>query len=419
MTCRLSTLSNGLRVASEYLPGVESVAVAVSVDVGARYEGEEEGGISHLLEHMAFKGTQKRSARQIAEEFDMIGGQFNAYTSLEHTVYYAKVLKEHWPLALDILADILQHSAFDADELRREQGVILQELAMHHDTPDDVIFDLFDETAFPRQPMGRSILGTAEKVASTTREDLMAYMGKHYVPSRMVVSAAGNVEHAVFVEQAAELFALPAAGGGVKPEPARYGGGDKRKHRRLEQVHLLAGFEGVGVAHADYFALQLFSGILGGGMSSRLFQEVREKRGLAYHVSAMVSGYSDAGVLSIYTASGAASARELPLILMDEVKRMERGIESAELLRAKNQQKAELLMARENPSTVAGWIGRHLLMFGRAIPLEEITARIDAVSVEEVQALTPKLLASPLTLAALGPVKALPKYASVRKRSLG
>ncbi len=413
MTYNISILNNGLRVCSEFLPGVESVAVAVSVDVGARYEEPQEGGISHLLEHMAFKGTHARSARRIAEEFDSIGGQFNAYTSMEQTVYYTKVLKEHVPVAVDILADILQHSVFDAEELKREQEVIQQELAMHIDTPDDLIFDLFDETAFPDQPMGRSILGTAELIASHGREDVMAYMQKHYQPSRMIVSAAGNIKHADFVQWAGDYFTLTESGIVPRPMPAVYGGGELRRSRKLEQLHLLTGLEAVSVKDPDFYALQAFSSVLGGGMSSRLFQEVREKRGLAYHVSSMVSAYADVGVLCVYTASGADKAKELPIILMDEIRRMGEGVSLEELGRAKNQQKAELLMARENPSTVAGWIGRHLLVFDRYIELPEILRHIDAVQQADITRMAEKLCASKLTLAALGPIKGLPKYETV------
>ncbi len=288
MTYQCSALPNGLRVASEYLPGVESVAVTVSVNVGARYENPQEGGISHLLEHMAFKGTSKRNARQIAEEFDNIGGQFNAYTSLEHTVYYAKVLKEHAHIAVDILSDILQNSLFDEQELIREKEVILQEIAMHHDTPDDLIFDLFDAVAFPDQPMGRSILGTAQKVSAITREEMIAKMQKHYRPGRMVLSLAGNLRHEQAVQWAGEYFSNTGISEQTAPEPAAYQGGDTRQSRKLEQLHLVAGLQGVSLEHPDYYALQLFSAILGGGMSSRLFQEIREIRGLAYTLNSSV-----------------------------------------------------------------------------------------------------------------------------------
>lgn len=413
---QLTTLPNGMRVASELLPGVESVSVSVSTDVGARYESKAEHGISHLLEHMAFKGTKRRSARQIAEEFDNIGGAFNAYTSMEHTVYYAKVLKDSLPLAVDILSDILLNSVFSQEELERERGVICQEIAMHQDAPDDLIFDYFDEAAYPDQPVGRTILGTPERIRSHSREDLISYMSRHYVPSRMVLSAAGNVNHDSLVSLAQNCFPMPQAGMGERPEPAAYVGGDARVADDLEQLHLLLGFPALSVHHDDYYALQLYSMMLGGGMSSRLFQEVREKRGLAYHVSSMVSAYSDGGMLSMYSATGAEQSKELPLILIDEVKKMCDGVTDAEFSRVKNQQKAELLMAKESPGTVAGWIGKHLLIFGRYRDLQEITARVESVGKADVQRVAERIASGTPTMTGLGPIDNLPNYAEVKKR---
>jgi len=416
---QLTTLKNGLRVASEILPGVESVAVSVSVDVGARYESAAEGGISHLLEHMAFKGTPKRSALKIAEEFDNIGGQFNAYTSSEHTVYYAKVLKGELPLAVDILADILINSTFEPEELRKEQGVVLQEIAAHNDTPDDLVFDLFDDRAFPAQPLGRSILGAPEQVAAYVRDDLFAYMHTHYAPSRMVLSCAGNVSHAELVTLAEQHFTALIQHKAPKPEPGRYSGGETRVNRKLEQLNLLMGFPSVSVHDADYYATQLYSAILGGGMSSRLFQQIRERRGLAYHVSSMVSAYADCGTLVVYSATGMNESAELPLLIVDEMKRLTGDVSEAELQRAKNQQKAELLMSRESPGTVAGWMGKHLLMFGRYRELPEIVQRIDAISRADISRIAAHTLSGAPTCAALGPVKKLPAYEKVMARLRG
>lgn len=406
---QITELTNGMRIASEALPGVESVAVAVSVNVGARYETEAECGISHLLEHMAFKGTATRSARQIAEEFDNIGGQFNAYTSLEHTVYYAKVLKDHLPVAIDILSDILQHSCMDASELAREQDVVLQEIAAHQDTPDDLIFDLFDAVAYPYQPLGRSILGTPEQVSSYRREHIIAYMQKHYGARRMVLSAAGNVSHSQLVSLAESCFNHLGVVDNVTPSDGRYGGGASVTQRDLEQLHVLMGFPALSIHHEDYFALQLFSLILGGGMSSRLFQEVREKRGLAYHVSSMVTSYHDCGMLSIYSATSEDQSAQLPFILADELKKMAEGISDAELTRVKNQQKAELLMARESPGTVAGRLGKHLLIFGRVRTLDEVLRRVDEVTKDDIIRMAKAVLSTKQpTLAALGPTGKLP-----------
>jgi predicted Zn-dependent peptidase len=303
VTYQLTTLKNGLRVASEFLAGVESVAIAVNVGVGARYESEVENGISHLLEHMAFKGTATRSAKDIAETFDAIGGQLNAYTSMELTVYYAKVLKNDAPLAVEVLADIMQNSTFAEHELVREKEVIIQEIAMHRDSPDDLIVDNFDGIAFPNQPLGRSILSTEERVSSYSRQDLFNYMATHYVPSRMIITAAGNIKHEDFVALVEKYFALPENTPSKNFEQATYQGGDSRITADFEQLHLLIGLPTINMHSPDYYALQLYSTILGGGMSSRLFQEVREKAGLAYSVYSMASAYADVGMMSIYAAA--------------------------------------------------------------------------------------------------------------------
>lgn len=416
MTYQLTTLKNGLRVASETLTNVESVAIAVSCGVGARYENENENGISHLLEHMAFKGTKTRSARDIAEAFDMIGGQFNAYTSMENTVYYAKVLKDNAELAMDILSDILQNSVFDEEELAREQGVVIQEIAMHRDTPDDLIHDYFDEKAFPEQPLGRSILSTEEHVASHTRERLIRYMDTHYRAPRMVLSAAGNITHEKLVSFAERYMALPEKPRGPVCEPGAYRGGDARVARDLEQLHLLYGLPSISVQSPDYYAMQLYSVILGGGMSSRLFQEVREKRGLAYTVYSSLSGYSDCGVLTLYAATAPEKARELSAVLCEQISGMAGSVTAAELTRARNQLKADLLMSRESPQTIATWIGRHLLAFGEYRNAQNLIARIDAVTVADIARLGRQLTQGALTVAALGKDKGVLPYENLSER---
>jgi len=420
MTYTLTTLPSGLRVATETLPGMESATVAVTVDVGARFERAGEGGLSHMLEHMAFKGTKRRNARQIAEEMDMVGGNMNAYTSLENTVYYTRVLKENIPLAVDMLGDILQHSVFDEEELARERQVILQEIAMHYDTPDDLILDHFSETAYPDQPLGRSILGLPQEVSGFSRDDLAHYMTAHYHTSNMVVTAAGNVEHAAFVALVGEHFnALSTTSPAAMP-PAHYKGGDNRVPRKLEQLHLMLGFEGVAFHDKDYYAWQVLATILGGGMSSRLFQEVREKRGLAYTVQAFLSAFADSGVFGIYAATGEDKGAEMLPVICDEIVKLQNGVSELELQRAKNQMKASLLMSRESSASIAEWIGRHLLCYNRYKPASEIAAMIDAVSTDDIARASTALISKPnLTLAALGPQKGLPGYEKVRERFAG
>jgi predicted Zn-dependent peptidase len=402
VTYHLTQLTSGLRVATESLPHVESVALSFSVDVGARYETDAECGLSHILEHMAFKGTATRSARDIAEQFDAIGGHFNAYTSMEHTVYYAKVLAEHTDVALDILTDILANSTVDAAELRREQDVIVQEIGMHLDSPEDLVTELYDEIAFPNQPMGRSILGTAEQVMRYTRDDVLAYQRKHYAPSRMVFSAAGKLEHGALAERLEQFIPKSEPSSNYKAPSAAYRGGEVVHQKDLEQTHVLLGMESIASSHADIYALNLLTSILGGGMSSRLFQEIREKRGLVYHVSAQSAAYSDTGMFSMYAATEHAKADEAISVMRSEFERLAQDITEEELARAKAQQRAELMMSRENPATIAAWIGRHLLIHGEYRTLPMLLKRIEAVEISDLKRLANTLLSRPQTLAKLG-----------------
>lgn len=416
MTYHVTTLPSGLRVATETLPGMESVTVAVTADVGARFEREEEGGLSHLLEHMAFKGTKRRNAREIAEEMDMVGGNMNAYTSLENTVYYTRVLTGDLPLAVDMLADILQHSSYEEDELARERNVVLQEIAMHYDTPDDLVFDHFSETAYPGQPLGRSILGLPERVSNYSQDDIIRYMRTHYNAPDMVVSAAGNIRHDQFVQLVASHFTELGAASRAALHPGTYHGGDRRTPRTLEQLHLMLGFECGSFLDEDYYAWQVLSTLLGGGMSSRLFQEVREKRGLAYTVQSFVSSFADTGIFGIYSATGEEKAAELLPVICSELLRLQDGVGEQELLRARNQIKAGLLMSRESSASIAEWIGRHLLCYGRYRPASEIAALVDAVSSQDMTRLAKKLLSGrdSVTVTALGPLGKLPEYDRVR-----
>lgn len=417
MTYQLTILPNGLRVATEQLNGLESVTVAVSVDVGARFEGDDEGGLSHMLEHMAFKGTTRRSARDIAEEMDMAGGHMNAYTSMETTVYYTRILHKDLPLAVDLLADILQNSVFDEEELARERDVILQEIAMHHDTPDDLIFDHFNAICYPDQPLGRSILGKPEQVSSYQPEDMKQYIKKHYHTSSMVITAAGKVEHEQFVSLIGESFHHLADAPRAKPQKAVYKGGEKRTRRKLEQLHLMLGLESVSFHDEDYYSWQLMSGILGGGMSSRLFQEVREKRGLAYSVQSFLSPGSDAGVFGIYAATSDDKAAEMVNVVCEEIVKLRNGVTENELKRAKNQIKSSLLMSRESSSSIAEWIGRHLLCYGRYKTGAEIISLIDTITAGHIIKVADKMLDNiNLTFTTLGTLAKLPDYATIKRK---
>ena len=406
MTYQLTTLPNGFRVASERDDANLSAAFAIAVDVGARHEEPSEGGLSHMLEHMAFKGTATMNARDIAERFDLMGGNVNAYTSHEHTVYYAKVLKEYAADALRLLCDIVANSNFDGAELERERQVILQEIAMHYDTPDDLVFDLYQEMAFGDQPLARPILGKAERVATFSREDLLSYTAKHYQPTRMVLAAAGHVSHDETLAIATEFFGAQTNRAALPPAPlATYIGGEKTLEKDLEQVQLVLGFPGLAVTHPDYYALQIFTTILGGGMSSRLFQEIRERRGLAYSVSAFASGYQDVGVIGIYAGTTVEHLAELTAALKQVLASMKEGVSDAELLRAKNQMKAGTVMTGENCGAIAEWIARHLQVYGEYRTAEQLLAEIDAVTKDDMRRMAALALSTATpTIAALGPI---------------
>ncbi len=417
VTTRITTLDDGLRVATETMDHVQTASVGVWVDVGARYESQEVNGVAHMLEHMAFKGTERRSARDIAEAIENVGGQLNAYTSREHTAYYARVLADDLPLAVDLLADILQHSTFEAGELERERGVILQEIGQVHDTPDDLVFDLFQETAFPGQPLGRSILGPAEVIAAMPRGALVDYMSRCYGPKRLVLSAAGKVEHDHVVELSQRLFRELPAPADLPVESGRYQGGEHREQRDLEQAHLLLGLPAFAYTDDDFYALQVLATMLGGGMSSRLFQEVREKRGLAYSVFSFASCYSDTGLLGIYAGTGERETDELVSVVCDEFLQLIDRPRAEELMRARAQLKASLMMALESCFAQSEELARQLLVFDRRIPQDEIIAKVDAVDEAAIRAVGRRLLAGARpTVAAIGPLGQMPGVDAVATR---
>jgi predicted Zn-dependent peptidase len=389
MKVECTRLASGLTVVTENMPHLESVALGVWIKSGSRNETTDEHGIAHLLEHMAFKGTERRSARQIAEEIENVGGEVNAATSTETTSYYARVLKDHVPLAVDILADILTESAFDEDELRREKQVILQEIGAANDTPDDVVFDRFSEVAYRDQIIGRAILGTPETLLSFTPGEIRHYLDRNYTTDRMFVVAAGAVNHEDFVRQVETRFSSLPTAPKLSPvfEPARYTGGDVRETRDLMDAQVLLGFEGKAYHARDFYCSQILANILGGGMSSRLFQEVREHRGLCYSIYAFHWGFSDTGIFGIHAATGGENLPELMPVIFDELKKSSETIEQQEIERARAQIRAQLLMGQESPAARAGQIARQMLLFGRTIPVEELVARINAIGVSEVRQL--------------------------------
>jgi predicted Zn-dependent peptidase len=393
MSVELTRLKSGISVVTDAMPHLESASLGVWVGCGSRDERREEHGISHFLEHMAFKGTRRRTARQIAEEIEAVGGDLNAATGAESTTYYARVLKADVPLALDVLADILSEPAFDRDELVREQNVIVQEIGAVIDTPDDLIFEHLHSVAFPDQPLGRSILGTPRTVRSVDAEKLRDYLARNYRAPDMVVAAAGAIDHGAIVAEVDRLFTRFNGPAGPAPEPARFGGGAHVEKRELEQVHIALALPGVPVTDPSLYSLQVFNNVLGGGMSSRLFQEAREKRGLCYSIYSFHAPYSDAGMFCLYAGTDAADTSELMRLIVDEIAGAAETVSETEIERAKAQMRAGLLMALESSGERVGQIARQMLAWGRPIPLEELVAKVEAVTVETARSAGRALIA--------------------------
>ncbi|MEL7471067.1 MAG: pitrilysin family protein [Pseudomonadota bacterium] len=408
MTIQTAEFSNGFRVVTERMPGFASASLGVWVDAGTRHETVAENGIAHFLEHMAFKGTSRRTALQIAEEIEDVGGYLNAYTSRERTAYYARVLSADVPLALDLIADILRDPILDAAEIEIERGVILQEIGQSHDTPDDIIFDWLQETAFPNQPMGRAILGPPERVRAFQRADFQSFIGNHYAPERMILAAAGDVEHDEIVRLAEGLFGDMARVTQPNAQSADYAGGDRREVKDLEQAHFCLALEAPGYRDPDYHAAQIASIVLGGGMASRLFQEAREKRGLCYTIFAQTAAWAETGLMMVYAGTGGTEIADLVDLTADELSRAARDLTEHELARARTQTKAGLVMGLESPASRAERLATLMSIWGEIIPLEETVAKIDAVSVESARATLAKILMSQPSRALYGPVSAAP-----------
>lgn len=392
-------------VLTDDMPHLESASLGVWVKAGARSERRAEHGVSHLLEHMAFKGTKSRTALQIAEAIENVGGDLNAATSIEHTGYFARVLKDDVVLAADILADILQNSLFDENELEREQQVIVQEIGAARDNPDDHVFDLFQAAAFPEQPIGRTILGTVDSVRDFSADTIRKYMNRNYVGDHMVLAAAGNIDHDGLVEVAQQRFAELKPNGAPAPQRAEYKGGEERLVSEHEQAHIVIGFEGRAYNSDGFYAAQVLASILGGGMSSRLFQEVREKRGLCYSVYSFHWAFADSGVFGVAAATGEDEVGDLVPVVLDELKRATETITDEEVIRVRNQIRAGLLMSLESPSARAGQLARQQILWGRPIPMAETVERIGRITAQRVQEVAEQIFTSGTpTLAGIGPI---------------
>ncbi|OEO30217.1 peptidase M16 [Devosia insulae DS-56] len=403
-----------MTVLTDDMPHLESASLGIWVKAGSRSETEAEHGISHMLEHMAFKGTKTRDALEIASTIENVGGDLNAATSVEHTGYFARVLKEDVALSADILSDILQNSQFEQHELDREQQVIVQEIGAARDNPDDHVFDLFQQAAFPDQAIGRTILGTVESVNSFGPDSIRAYMERNYVGDHMVLCAAGNVDHDALVDIANNRFHDLKPTGAPPPEKAAYVGGEQRLVSDHEQAHIVLGMEGRAYNSDGFYAVQILASILGGGMSSRLFQEVREKRGLCYSVYAFHWAFADSGIFGVAASTGEDEVAELLPVVLDELRKATETITDEEVVRVRNQIRAGLLMSLESPSSRAGQLARQQILWGRTIPLQETVDRINRITADRVKQIARQVFdAGQVSLAGIGPVAKLPDYRDI------
>lgn len=403
------TCDNGLRIVTERIPSVRSVAIGIWVGTGSKYENETNNGISHFLEHMFFKGTATRSAKEIAETFDEIGGNVNAFTSKEYTCYYARVLDQHAPIALDVLSDMYFNSVFDADELEKEKNVVLEEISMYEDTPDDLVHDLIARASYGTHPLGYTILGTEDVLRSLKREDLQSYVEQRYLPGNTVVTVAGNFDDSL-IEDIQKRFSafhrsapLPAL---TKPE---FTGSIIVQQKKTEQAHLCISLPGFQVGHEDVYSLILLNNVLGGSMSSRLFQEIREERGLAYSVYSYHSAYKEAGTFTVYTGTAQEHVGQVFDIVSHVLRDVaDHGITDKELKKGKEQLKGSLMLSLESTNSRMSRLGKNELLLERHMNLDEILAKIDRVSHESVWAVAKQLFRSKLALAMVSPLEGFP-----------
>jgi predicted Zn-dependent peptidase len=417
VTVQIATLSNGFRIVTEHMPGLQSASLGIWVTAGGRHERPAQNGVAHFLEHMAFKGTKTRSALQIAEAIEDVGGYINAYTSREVTAYYARVLEADTALALDVISDILLNPVFDPKEIEIERHVILQEIGQALDTPDDVIFDWLQEKAYPNQPLGRTILGETERVRAFGRDDLARFVEEHYGPDQMILSAAGAVDHDTIVKQAEALFGHLPARTATLADAATFFGGESRQVKDLEQAHMALAFQGPGYRDPSFYTSQIYTIALGGGMSSRLFQEIREKRGLCYTIFAQSGAYSDTGMTMIYAGTSGEEVGDLANLTIDEMKRAAEDMSDAEIERARAQMKAGLLMGLESPASRAERMARMVQIWNKVPPIEQTVERIDAVTREDVLAFAQDQASNAApALALYGPVDQAPALEALQAR---
>ncbi len=401
-----SKTSNGINVVTYSMEHVNSVTINVIVKVGSRYESEQESGISHFLEHMAFKGTSNRTATEIAIEFDTIGGHFNAYTSRENTVYYTKVLSQHTKQAMTILADILQNSVFNSDEITKEFSVISQEIAEVKDNPDDLVYEKFYTLAYPNQPLGRSILGTVENIAKFDKSTFTSYMSKHYTANNIVISIAGKINHGDAVSLVEQLFSSFSESEKRSCTRAKYDGGIEIMEKDLEQTTIALGFEGVPYTDLEtFYHAQILSIIFGGGLSSRLFQKIREELGLAYSIGSWLNSYSDSGIFSIHAATDHSNVESLLNNISSEIDKIRTNISEEELARAKSQIESNIYMAEERPEYKSEEIGKNFSLFGKYFTVKEVMKIINSTQNNDLVKSAEKIFSSRPTLSIIGSQK--------------
>jgi predicted Zn-dependent peptidase len=410
---KLTTLPNGIRVVSETVPHVQSVSVGLFVGIGSRDEGEPVRGISHFIEHMMFKGTRKRTARQIADEIESRGGHLNAFTDKETTCYHLRVLAEHTPLALDILTDMLRGSLFDTDEMEREKRVVLEEIKMYEDSPEDRIHEIFESTLWSTHPLGKAIIGSDKTVSALTRDDITEYIGTCYRPDRIVLSAAGNIPHEELVKLTTEALGDMEGKAPTrkqrKPKPT--GKSKQVRKRDVEQVHFCLGTAAYSKKQKERYSLSILNNVLGGNMSSRLFQEIREKRGLAYAIGSYGRSYEDGGYFCVYGGTSPTTYDQVVELTHGEFAKVRKeGISDDELTKAKTQVRGALVLGLESMSARMNRYGDNVLSYGRVVPLEEILSNYEAVSQESIAEVAKQVLdPEQLTLTAIGPFSAKKK----------
>jgi len=417
VSVKLHTLSNGFQIVTEHMPGFQSASLGIWIKAGGRHERAEENGIAHFLEHMAFKGTKTRSALQIAEMIEDVGGYINAYTSREVTAYYTRVLKEDVALSINLLFDILQNSIFEEKEIEVERGVILQEIGQSLDTPDDVIFDWLQDISYPDQALGRTILGPSERVKNFSRANLIDFIAQHYHPERMILSAAGGIDHDEIIRLAEASFGtLPMRAAPENFGKAKFVGGEFRKEKSLEQAHVALAFESPSYRDDDIYTAQIYSVALGGGMSSRLFQEIREKRGLCYTIFAQAGAFSDSGMMTIYAGTSEAQVPDLMALTFDELRRAAEDMSSNELERARAQMKAGMLMGLESASNRAERLARQVQVWGYVPELEETVAKIENVTLDRLRSFSEHIAGkAPAALALYGPIQNAPTLNEIQQ----